>query len=42
MKFTIVLLLAFFLLSCSKKEIPFISDLDEIEKIEVYKGYPPT
>lgn len=41
MKTIIFLISSLLLISCSsKRETPFISDLDKIEKIEVYKGFP--
>lgn len=41
MKIIIFLLFSLLLISCSpKKGTPFISDLDKIEKVEVYKGFP--
>ncbi len=41
MKTIFSLILSLLLISCSsKKETPFISDLDKIEKVEVYKGFP--
>lgn len=41
MKTITFLISSLLLISCSpKKETLFISDLDKIEKIEVYKGFP--